>query len=231
MGKSRISLIVNLPADQSQCQLVELCIQNLITAAYPEQIQIMNFSSRKDIFLASEECGAHILFFAYQHFCYYDTHLPLIVHASLQLQRELKERPASFPPTFDYLEQLFSSYIRSTGATDYTNPYITEHALQIISQRYTSLSLEDLAVLLTISRSYLCRIISKDTGCSFLELLHYRRILSAAEEFITCPANLSIENLAFKLGYTSLHHFYRVFKQYTGLTPASARKLLKKYIN
>ena len=60
-----------------------------------------------------------------------------------------------------------------------------------------------------------------------LFLLHCRRILAAVEALRMPRRELSLDDIACQLGYSSLHYFYCVFKNYTGLTPAKARELIR----
>lgn len=104
------------------------------------------------------------------------------------------------------------------------NPALCTFVLKQINVDYSSLTLHELACRLGLNSSYLSRVISQDMQCSFLDLLHCRRILSAVEAFCTPRQERSLDDIAYQLGYSSLHYFYCVFKSYTGLTPAKARE-------
>lgn len=225
MALSRISLIIDMPTEQSEYCLVESCIQALIHAVSPEQIHIVTAVQDCECTMTDEQAEAFLLYLSYHYFYCLNITLPQIVHAFFRTREQLKKTP-SCNYSRKVLEKIFIGYMEP--AFVYSNPYITERAVQMISSQYDNLSLDNLADNLDISHSYLCRIISKDTGYSFLELLHFRRILAVISEFLFASGT-STESLCLQLGYTSLHHFHRVFKQYTELTPASAKKLLSQY--
>lgn len=226
MALSRVSLIIDMPTEQPQYCLVESCIQALICAASPEQVHIVTAVQDCECAISDEQAEAFLLYLSQQYFTCLNIALPRIVHAFFRTKEQIKKTAPSCVHSRKVLEQIFLSNMEP--AFVYHNPYITDRAVQMISSQYASLSLENLAENLDISHSYLCRIISKDTGYSFLELLHFRRILAVISEFLF-STDTSTESLCLRLGYTSLHHFHRVFKQYTELTPANAKKLLSKY--
>lgn len=226
MALSRVSLIIDMPADQSRYCLVESCIQALIRAAAPGQIQIVTAFQDCECTITAEQAEAFLLYLSHRYFSSLNTSLPLVAHAFFCTKEHLRKAGLSCPVSRKAIEQTFLSH--AEHAFLYNNPYITERAVQMISGQYANLSLEILAERLNVSHSYLCRIISKDTGYSFLELLHFRRILAVTDEFLF-STETSTETLCLQLGYTSLHHFHRVFKQYTTLTPANAKKLLSEY--
>ena len=99
--------------------------------------------------------------------------------------------------------------------------------LKHIDNEYPGLTLRTLAQQLDLNGSYLSRVISRDLRCTFLDLLHCRRILAAVEALRMPRRELSLDDIACQLGYSSLHYFYCVFKNYTGLTPAKARELIR----
>lgn len=225
MAISRISLIIDMPADQSRYSLVESCLQSLIHAAAPEEVHIVSTLKDSECIMTDSQVKAFLLYLSYQYFSCPGAPLPVILHGFYKTKEQVisSGTPSAFSKKT--LEQVFLSIIKKQNTVHYQNPYITERAVRMISEQYDSLSLELLSERLDVSHSYLCRIISKDTGYSFLELLHFRRILAVAGEFLL-PTGCSTEALCLNLGYASLHHFHRVFKQYTELTPAGAKKLL-----
>ena len=114
-----------------------------------------------------------------------------------------------------------------TSPHEQRNPGLCLLVLKHIDNEYPGLTLRTLAQQLDLNGSYLSRVISRDLRCTFLDLLHCRRILAAVEALWMPRRELSLDDIACQLGYSSLHYFYCVFKNYTGLTPAKARELIR----
>lgn len=104
------------------------------------------------------------------------------------------------------------------------NPALYMRSAHYLDAQYATLSLQELAHLLDVNSSYLSRVISRDFRCSFLQLLHCRRTLEAIDLLHTPRQLLPLDELADRLGYSSIHHFCSVFQHYTGLTPPQLRK-------
>lgn len=114
-----------------------------------------------------------------------------------------------------------------TSPHEQRNPGLCLLVLKHINNEYPDLTLRTLAQQLDLNGSYLSRVISQDLQCTFLDLLHCRRTLAAIEALQVPRRELSLDDIACQLGYSSLHYFYCVFKNYTGLTPAKARELIR----
>ncbi len=114
-----------------------------------------------------------------------------------------------------------------TTPREQRNPGLCLLVLNHINSEYPDLTLRTLAQRLDLNGSYLSRVISQDLRCTFLDLLHCRRILAAIEALRMPRRELSLDDIVCQLGYSSLHYFYCVFKNYIGLTPAKARELMR----
>ncbi|NOU73232.1 helix-turn-helix domain-containing protein [Paenibacillus sp. LMG 31458] len=94
---------------------------------------------------------------------------------------------------------------------------------KIIHQNYSDreLSLFKIAELLDLSPAYLGRIFKKLANQSVPDYLNEYRI-ERAKEFLA-STQASIEEISQKTGYNNSTYFYKVFKKYTGITPAEYR--------
>ncbi|NQX62695.1 AraC family transcriptional regulator [Paenibacillus qinlingensis] len=94
---------------------------------------------------------------------------------------------------------------------------------KIIQQHYADreLSLFKIAELIDMSPAYLGRIFKKLTAQSIPDYLNEYRI-DRAKEFLSTTHD-SIEEISQKTGYNNSTYFYKVFKKYTGITPAEYR--------
>ena len=87
------------------------------------------------------------------------------------------------------------------------------------------LSLEKCAELLSLNKSYLCRIFRKATGMTLTDFINLVRV-SKSEEMLSKNKNLS--EIAYAVGFSSLAYFNRTFKKYKKASPSEYRKLYKK---
>lgn len=77
-----------------------------------------------------------------------------------------------------------------------------------------------------MNTSYLGQIFQKEVGCTFNQYLSNTKIEKARE--LILHTNLKINDIAREVGYPDASYFYRKFKQYYGVSPASLRSM-KKY--
>ena len=69
--------------------------------------------------------------------------------------------------------------------------------------------------------NYLSDYLKKQTGKTFIQLVHLQRVNVAAEflTYTTAP----IERIANQVGYENPSYFYKIFKKYFGISPAEYR--------
>ena len=76
-----------------------------------------------------------------------------------------------------------------------------------------------------VSTFYFCKIFKKVTGMTFTEYLGRVRV-EKAKNLLLNP-HLRISEIAYAVGFQSLTHFNRVFRELTGQSPTDFRKKLK----
>ena len=92
-----------------------------------------------------------------------------------------------------------------------------------LARRYCEpLRLSELAEEMYLCPKQVARIIRREYGCGFSELLNRRR-LSAACMYLK-NTDMEIGELARRVGYEYENYFYTVFRRYYGMTPARYRK-------
>ena len=102
-----------------------------------------------------------------------------------------------------------------------------ERAEEFIRQHYAEeFKVDKVADALFINKSYLMRIFKEYTGITLLQYLNTIRCKKAEE--LLQNTNLTIESIAFKVGYATASHFTRVFKQINGQTPLRYRRMMKR---
>lgn len=87
---------------------------------------------------------------------------------------------------------------------------------------YCSLNLDDICDKFIISKSYLCRIFKATTGNSPIDYFISLKIKEAKK--LIRDDEFNITQISEKLGYTSIHHFTRMFKRITGFSPLAYKK-------
>jgi AraC-like DNA-binding protein/mannose-6-phosphate isomerase-like protein (cupin superfamily) len=93
--------------------------------------------------------------------------------------------------------------------------------LRYIEDDYTDASLSEYAKRARMPLYQLSRMISRQTGKSFKELLLNRRLAQA--EFLLRATTTPVEEIIPAIGYENTSYFYRVFKERHGMTPREYR--------
>lgn len=78
----------------------------------------------------------------------------------------------------------------------------------------------------SISRTYLCRIFKESVGTSPIDFWISSKIKEAKK--LIREGNHNITQISEQLGYTSIHHFTRMFKRCTGMSPTSYKTSVGK---
>lgn len=100
--------------------------------------------------------------------------------------------------------------------------YVVENALSWMREHCTEhISLEDAANQVFVSQWHLSKLINRETGMGFLDLLSRMRV-DQAKKLLADPAK-RISDAAFEAGFADVAHFSRTFKKITGQTPGEYR--------
>lgn len=98
--------------------------------------------------------------------------------------------------------------------------------IEFIKNHYAEkISLDELAELEHISKSYLSRKFKERTGLSVVSYINQIRI-ERSRQFLMM-SGLSIDEIAYQVGFDSPKYFHRVFKEITGESPAGFRRQFK----
>lgn len=103
-------------------------------------------------------------------------------------------------------------------------PFITKAKEFIAENQTEELSLEDVAKAVNMSTFYFCKMFKKATGINFTDYVSRVRI-EKAKSLLLNP-NLRISEIAYEVGFQSLTHFNRVFKNLLGQSPSEYRENL-----
>lgn len=95
---------------------------------------------------------------------------------------------------------------------------VVEHLEQNLTEPF---SLDELAGLACLSKYYFCRLFKRHSGLSPKQFYLYRRIEKACE--LLGKHDLTISQIAYRIGFNDLTEFIRQFKKFTGHTPRAYR--------
>lgn len=118
-------------------------------------------------------------------------------------------------------DQLKAAVEKAVGQK-FTGNQSVDTALAWLHEHYTEkVELPELAKITLCNESYLARIFKKETGFTIINYVHKLRIEQGIR---LMDEDLSVAEIAEKVGYNNLNQFYKYFEQYTGQTPAAYRK-------
>jgi AraC-like DNA-binding protein len=101
-------------------------------------------------------------------------------------------------------------------------------AIEYIRKNFDQkISIEELQKVTNVSAQHLIRLFRKDVNMTPVEYINHVKILHAVE-FLR-SSSLSVEEISYKLSFTSPSYFGRVFKQFIGRTPSEERHRIKTF--
>lgn len=119
-------------------------------------------------------------------------------------------------------QQLRQAIARAVG-WNFTGNEVVDQTLAYLYEHYNDkIDLETLARQIFCSESHLARSLKKYTGMTVVSFVHKIRIEKSRH--MLKEEGLSVKEAAERAGYQNLNHFYKYFKQYTGMTPAAYMK-------
>lgn len=103
------------------------------------------------------------------------------------------------------------------------NPYVLQ-AIAYFSEHFSEpISLQEYAATLGLNNNYFSKLFKAETGITPLRYLNQLRFEKA--QYLLANSNYSIETIADQVGIADVLYFSRAFKQYTGMSPSTFRKL------
>jgi YesN/AraC family two-component response regulator len=95
--------------------------------------------------------------------------------------------------------------------------------VKYIDKHYSSkLYLKDLSAKFFLNQVYCCQLFKKNLGKTFSEYVTELRINKACE--LLKHTEMSVEEVALRVGIMDYYYFNKVFKKQCGITPAKYRK-------
>ncbi|MGL1894280.1 MAG: response regulator [Spirochaetaceae bacterium] len=133
---------------------------------------------------------------------------------------ELKYLKGYFKNSIDHI------IIKISSNNESKHNSIVLDAIQYIETNYTdNFTLEELAIHLKVSSFHLCKVLKKQTGKNFSDILNECRLNKAKD--LLKDDRISIKEVTYSTGFNSPHYFARIFKKYTGVTPTEFKNQCK----
>lgn len=93
--------------------------------------------------------------------------------------------------------------------------------------KFTPISINDIAMKFHVSPSYVSRVIKNVTQVTFVQYYTNLRIKEACR-LMECQPEMKFKELSDLLSFSDQHYFSKVFKEYTGLSPTEYKERLLK---
>ena len=93
--------------------------------------------------------------------------------------------------------------------------------MNFIHANYQTVTLEDMAEHFHLSEPYISKYIHEKSGKTFVEQVTNIRMKKART--LLKNGNMTVENIAFSIGYQNVEHFNRTFKKLYDMTPVEFR--------
>lgn len=117
--------------------------------------------------------------------------------------------------------------LNSKSNLEVKNKYIEKAIILINNSNYGDITLDQIAEITHVSKSYLTKLFVKEIGISIKQYIVSNKI-NKAKEMIACGEN-NFSEIASKLGYCSAAFFSEQFKSVEGVSPTEFAKSLCKY--
>lgn len=128
----------------------------------------------------------------------------------------------------DYLHFMVADILPVQNQENQRENRLVMAALCLIEEDYQNANLTDLAKQMGEPLYSYSRIIRRNTGAAFKELL-LRKRLDKAEQLLI-ETQLSISDIILAVGYDNTSYFYRVFRKRHGISPREYREKLTENI-
>lgn len=135
------------------------------------------------------------------------------------------------PSNMDEIEEAIAFMAKNVSESDSYEPekeednangFIVKNAMNYMEEHYKEkLMLADVAEKVYVSQWHLSKLLNKETGQNFSELLNKIRIKKAEE--LLQNSSLRVADIAEEVGFAEVAHFSRVFKKISGSSPNEYR--------
>lgn len=122
-----------------------------------------------------------------------------------------------------WIPLIVEQYMDMGGDQRQKNYRVARQVMEYIKKNLNrNLSLEDIAQAVYLSPFYLSRVFKEETGCTVMEYLTRTRMEEAKK--LLAEGQISVREIAEKVGYHNPSYFSKVFHAAEGLTPSQFRR-------
>ena len=148
-----------------------------------------------------------------------DAHLKWLMEA---IHNEYKSKTPSKALIDHYVKSVFLLIGRFYFEKQTQSDMISRVILYMQDHMTESVSVQQLADMVYVSKSYLSRAFKQKTGLSLMEYLNSLRMEAA--KAMLAASDMHTDEIAYRTGYHSTKFFYRAFRAYTGMSTREYRK-------
>lgn len=132
---------------------------------------------------------------------------------------------------YDQLPSKSSDSFKTTARTANQDAQRVKQAMLFIQEHFMeSVTLDDIADSILVSKSECCRCFKRATGFSPIEYLMKYRIMESAKQMHR-KTHESVSEIAGAVGFNNTSYFNKIFKKFIGCTPTEYRRSLRKDIS
>jgi len=124
-----------------------------------------------------------------------------------------------------YITALLVILVRATDIKYEKDNSNISNILDYMENNFINVSLNEIASYFNYSSTYFSKYFKNNLGISFSKYVNNRRIFEAIK--LLNETNDTIESICAKIGYKDTKQFYKIFKDYVGMTPNLFRKSVK----
>jgi len=114
------------------------------------------------------------------------------------------------------------SYREPNNTPAITNPQLRDAVLYIEGHYSANITLSDISAHAGTNHTTLTALTKEELGCTAMEYLMKHRVTVSKKQLAF--TDVPIKDIANMVGFKTVPHFYRIFKEITGTTPAAFRK-------
>lgn len=140
-------------------------------------------------------------------------------------QNECKNKKEFSADAARHYLQLLLIFLRRMGYMRYGYGNEWESLFMYLSEQYPTVTLDDAARQMHLTKSYFCRSFREKTGVTFLSYVTNLRIHAACE--LLTHSELPIGDICHTVGFPQAKRFNRCFMEKIGYTPKEYRKIMK----
>ena len=141
------------------------------------------------------------------------------------LQKECLQKKPHCQDAAKYYLNLLLIFLKRIGYLNEQEVRRWGDLFRYLSDRYQTVTLEDAATYMHVTKSYFCRIFRQKTGMTFLSYMTDLRIGAAKELLLT--TDLSVSEIWASVGFTQAKRFYEQFHRCAGCPPGEYREMNK----